>query len=176
MCSVDARQFSGAFAKLRKTLLALSCPSVRLSLCLSGSHWTDFHEIRHTPALVHPHPLTHPPKHTQTVACTHTHLLNHARSCTHAHIQKYVILTAFHGNRGFVNAPRCYVDTYIACLLSYSVLERETRHILKPHAQRETEGVCIPIPRDSNPCSPQVTAVWQFWLRLKNWICCYAKK
>jgi hypothetical protein len=38
---------SGEFAKLQKRLLALSIPSVRLSVRMNqhGSHWTDFHEI-----------------------------------------------------------------------------------------------------------------------------------
>jgi hypothetical protein len=57
--------------------------------------------MQHTPALVHLHPPTHP------TTYTHTHAFAHAR--THAQTQKYVILIAFQGNSGFVNAPQYYV-------------------------------------------------------------------
>jgi hypothetical protein len=46
---VDGRPQHAAFAKFRKRLLASSCLSVCLSVRMEklGSHWTDFHEIRH---------------------------------------------------------------------------------------------------------------------------------
>ena len=34
---------------------------------------------------------------------------------------EYVILIAYHGNNGYANAPKCYFNTYIACLVKTSV-------------------------------------------------------
>jgi len=34
---------------------------------------------------------------------------------------EYVILIAFHGNNGYASAPKCYVNTYNACLVKISV-------------------------------------------------------
>jgi hypothetical protein len=50
------------------------------------------HARAHAPTSTHPSHLPPPP---QPHACVHTH--------------RYVILIAFHGNSGFVNAPQCYV-------------------------------------------------------------------
>ena len=61
------------------------------------------HARKHTPTLVHPRP--------------------HLRSCTHAHFHthKYVMLIAFHGNDGFMNASQCYVIRTLSVLVLIDV-------------------------------------------------------
>jgi hypothetical protein len=48
--------------------------------------------------------------HSSTQTHAHTRARAHARACP----RKYLILIAFHGNSGFVNAPQCYVIRWLA--------------------------------------------------------------
>ena len=54
--------------------------------------------------------------HTSTPTHTHRCICMPSPTCARAESQKYVILTAFHGNSGFVNAHHCNV-TYTASRL-----------------------------------------------------------
>ena len=64
------------------------------------------------------HARARAPTLTHTHTHTHTHALTHVRASTHA--QKYVILTAFHGNSGFVNVPQYYVTRILPVLFGYA--------------------------------------------------------
>ena len=57
------------------------------------------------------HMFTHPCIHTRTLAGN-----------THTHTNKYVILIAFHGHSGFVNAPQYYVIRTLSVLSVVSVV------------------------------------------------------
>ena len=55
----------------------------------------------------HANVRAHAPTHARAHALTHVHA--HPRSPPHTHTEKYVILTAFHGNNCFLNPPQCYI-------------------------------------------------------------------
>jgi hypothetical protein len=50
----------------------------------------------------------------------HTHFAYWITQVTNTRLG-YVILIACHGNNGYANAPKCYVNTYTACLVKISV-------------------------------------------------------
>ena len=59
--------------------------------------------------------------HEQSYMCKHMPTFLHACARTHTHTQKYVILTAFHGNSGFMNmnTRQCYITHTLPLLLYF---------------------------------------------------------
>jgi len=67
---------------------------------------------------------------------------------------EYVILIAYHGNNGYANAPKCYVNTYTACLVkTFRLIHLLLRQSLILAALPRKEMIWL----TSSPCCVSVT-------------------
>ena len=64
---------------------------------------------------------------THAQACTRPRSRAPAHTHAHAHTDKYVIITAFHGNNGLATAPDCCVTRTLLVFFSVSINDSSRR-------------------------------------------------
>jgi hypothetical protein len=91
----------------------------RVVYWISKSTYTEAHYRSRAPTPTYKHIHTHTHTHTNTDRRTDVRTRMRALTHTPVRIQNYVILIAFHGNSGYVNAPLCYVRHTLSLLSSH---------------------------------------------------------